>query len=300
MNIAFCFDDNYVMPYLVCMVSILENNKSEKISFYLITTGLKDENIKKFTKMADIYGQKVFVKIISSDLYNELPYDKKYSYATYNRFMIPKVVDVSKILYLDGDIIVRKNLSELWNTNLDDFACAVVEDQRADDIIIHNRLKIDSTYFNSGVQLMNLDYWRKNDIGKMLIQFLRDFPERCLYMDQDAANAKLEGKLLFLDYKYNVQEDWFLPPSRYLIHYSKWEKVFNAIKEPAIVHFCRELKPWYKECVHPYKSEFVQYASMYDFIGYKELDYKKNTHSLAYRLVYPFFYFFSGVLSRLK
>ena len=296
MNIALSLDDNYVMPCLVCITSIFENNKNNKCNIYLITAGLKKENVAKFTKLASLYNQRVLIKVISPDLYANLPFYERYTFATYNRFMIPYVVDESKILYLDADIIVRKNLNSLWSKNIKGFACAVVEDQRGDDVRNHNRLRIETPYFNGGVQLMNLDYWRANDISKRLIQYLKDYPERCPYVDQDASNACLGGKVLFLDYQYNVQEDLFLPKNKLLIHYTKWKNIELAKEDPAIVHFCTALKPWYKECCHPFKSEFVQYAKMYDFVGYRETRY----HSVGFRMVYPFFYFFSGLLSKFK
>lgn len=55
------------------------------------------------------------------------------------------------MLYMDCDILVNDSLQELWRTDIEGYACAVVEDQEADDITLQNRIGVYGTpYFNSG------------------------------------------------------------------------------------------------------------------------------------------------------
>ena len=288
MNFAISLDNNYVMPCLALVTSLLENNKKNDCHIFLLTDGLTEDNVGKFRRLSEIYQQTIDIKIIPQALYQSLPFYKRYTFATYNRFMIADLIEDSKVIYLDGDIIVRHDLSKLWNTSLDGYACGVVEDQRGDDIFVHNRNKIATPYFNAGVLFINLDYWRQNDIGQKMITYLKEHTDTCLFPDQDAANKTLSGKVKYLDFKYNFMEDWFYPTSEWQIHFSKWDRILADREDPYIVHYCRGLKPWFKECVHPLKHEFIHYATMYDFIGYKEqkyfpLSYKIVTY-LQYRL----------------
>ena len=269
------------MPCLALVTSIFENNRKNDCRIYLLTDGLKEENLSKFDRLADIYKQQIIIKKVPKELYDNLPFVERYSFATYNRFMIADLIEESKVLYLDGDTIVRHDLSDLWDTPLDGYASGVVEDQRNDNIFLHNRNKIGTPYFNAGVQLINLDYWRQNDIGQKMIDYLKAHPDQCPYTDQDSANKILSGKVKYLDFKYNFMEDWFYPTSEWQIHFSKWDRILADREDPYIVHYCRGLKPWYKECIHPLKHEFIHYATMHDFIGYKERKY----HTFTYKVV---------------
>lgn len=286
MNFALSLNDKYVMPCLALATSIFENNKTSDCHIYLLTDGLTEENVSKFDRLASIYNQQITIKKVPKELYDNLPFIKRYTFAAYNRFMIADLIDGDKVLYLDGDIIVRHDLSNLWNTPLDGYAGGVVEDQRGDNIFVHNLNKIATPYFNSGVLLINLNYWRQNNIGQKMANYLKKNADTCLYPDQDAANKILSDKVLFLDYKYNFQEDWFQPTNEWQIHFSKWDRILAAREDPAIVHYCRGLKPWFKECVHPLKHEFIRYATMHDFIGYKEQTYFPFSYKVVSYLIY--------------
>ena len=286
MNFAISLSQYYVMPCLALITSIFENNRQNDCRIYLLTSGLKEDHISKFYRLATIYKQQIIIKQIPKEFYENLPFHKRYSFATYNRFMIADMIEDEKVIYLDGDTIVRHDLSSLWNTPLDGYACGVVEDQRGDDIFVHNRNKIDTPYFNAGVQLINLDYWRQNNIGQKMVNYLKEHIDTCLYVDQDAANKILSGKVKYLDFKYNFMEDWFYPTSQWQTHFSKWDRILADREDPAIVHYCRGLKPWFKECVHPLKSEFIHYATMYDFIGYKEQKYFPFSYKVISYLIY--------------
>ncbi len=52
------------------------------------------------------------------------------SVATYYRLRIPEILpqNISKALYLDGDIIVEQDLKELWNLDLSNAVLGAVED----------------------------------------------------------------------------------------------------------------------------------------------------------------------------
>lgn len=88
---------------------------------------------------------------------------------------------------MDGDIIVRNNLNELWNTDIKDYAIGAVPDQSEGLIVFYNRLKYPPRlgYFNSGVLLINLKYWRDNNLTEQFNKFLQTYPERVVFHDQD-------------------------------------------------------------------------------------------------------------------
>ena len=136
-----------------------------------------------------------------------------------------------------------------------------------------------SRYFNSGVLLMNLDYWRKHNVAQQLIDYLRQYPERCWFPDQDALNAVLEGKVKFMDYRYNMQGEMLSHRCYLKLSAQKWNALDAAVNHPSIIHFTDINKPWYKESRHPYRMEYQHFAASIPCIGFNV----KRRDSIAIR-----------------
>lgn len=270
MNIALCCDDRFAIPAMVCLISVFKNNTMHKIHAYILTKSLTQGNIGKFKRLSETYQQEISVRVVNDDRFDAFNIsNNRYSKETFFRFLLPDLVDASKALYLDCDTIVRGDLSEFYHTDLKDLACAVVEDCDGDEISKHCRLDMWSDYFNAGVILMNLDYWRENNLCYHLTKFALDNSEICLYNDQDAMNVLLENKVKFVDYRYNFQHRWFFKQRTYSLRKEKWTKVEAASHNPLVLHFCYEIKPWHVECKDPYRDEFLSYATLHEFIGFK-------------------------------
>lgn len=278
MNIALCTDDRYANHCAICITSILENNKLEDCHIYVMTEGLSDENLKKFHYLEKYYKKPVEVKVIDGKIFEGLQVTGRLPQSMYFRFMLPEIINDSSVLYLDCDIIVRHSLRDLFNIDLTNYACGVVEDQCGDDVRMHNRINMFSRYFNSGVLLMNLDYWRKYDIAKKLIDYIAA-SDWLMCPDQDALNVILEGKILFLDYKYNFQEGFYHTLA--WLRADKWKLVECAQKDPDIVHYTAGEKPWHKDCTHPLKSDYDKYMQLHDILNEK----KTYGHSRIFYLV---------------
>lgn len=271
MNIALCTDERFSYPCGVCVTSILENNKDEECNIYILTDYVTEKTTSKFKELCMKYGQKIEVITIEQKLFEELRASEVFPKSIYYRFLLPDLIKEDKVLYLDCDIIVTENIRALWNTDITGYACAAVEDQCGDDITIHNRIGLYKEYFNSGVLLMNLEYWRNNKISKRLIDFIYENPETCHFPDQDAMNIVLNGKVLFIDYKYNYQELFYWDKSLLQLHKDKWHKLkyTNEDKLPTIIHYSTSFKPWYKGCRHPLKDIFIKYKEMSPWKGHR-------------------------------
>lgn len=271
MNIVLCADENYAMPCGICITSVLENNKESQCRIYILTDGFSDKTILSFKELQLKYGQEFIINKIDSTVFEGLKVSDRFRRSIYFRFLIPDIVDGDKALYLDSDIIVNGDLKSLWDTDLSSWACAVVEDQCSDDIRLHNRIEMYSTYFNSGVLLMNLKYWRDNGIKEKLVDYIFNNPEKCLYPDQDALNVILEGKIFFLDYKYNFQSLMWVNKDELLLHKDKWNNIQMAFENPIIIHYTAGLKPWFLEYDGMFKDYFLRYKILSPWITYKLL-----------------------------
>lgn len=281
MNIALCTDENFSIPALVCITSIFENNKDEECHVYVLTDGLSEKARNKFSKLSDVYSHSIEIIDIDRHRFDGLTVSERYPISMYYRFLLPEKLPSKKIvLYLDCDIIVRHSLKGVFSKNLDGYALGAVVSQSCDWVKWANDYKLRSSFFNSGVLLMNLEYWREYNVFDRLVAWLADYEKELWLPDQSALNKVLEGKVVYLDYTYNFQERWTRDLEGSNIHFSKWDEISKIGNDPIIVHYCDAEKPWFVESKHKFKDDFLLYARMYDFIGFKPI----KRYSKAYKL----------------
>ena len=262
-NIGLCTDEHYAMPCGICITSIFENNKNNSVCIHLICENLEEKTSERYMELAKKYKQQIKIYPVDSSMFNDLPISNRYKKSIYFRLLFPSILstDITTLLYLDSDIIVLKDLSALMQTPLNSSACGVVEDQFSDDIRNKNRINKYDTYFNTGVLLINLEVWRKQDITAKCIQFMHLHPELSVFPDQDALNIVLDNNIVWLDSIYNYQEGLFCEKGELMLHKDKWHKVDRSIEDIAILHYTFSIKPWHKECQHPYKSLFLNFKN---------------------------------------
>lgn len=172
-------------------------------------------------------------------------------------------VGLRRTLYLDSDVIVRRDPTELWQLDLDrNIAAAVASRNGTGDpiggpngISYHSELGLapDLVPFNSGVLLADLDAWRRDDITFQCLQLLRKFHSRVVSWDQEVLNAVLAGRWLPLSSVWNCTDYWrsveeCQPPYP------------EDLEHAAIRHFAG-YKPWDETRPVPHRDEFYRLAS---------------------------------------
>ncbi|MCD8318026.1 MAG: glycosyltransferase family 8 protein [Paraprevotella sp.] len=263
-KVALCTDTYYMMACGPCVVSIFEHHRKTPCHIYVITKELPQEDVDGLKYIAARYGVQLTLKTIDSDFIQGLKVNERFRESVYYRFLLPNLFpEEKKMLYLDCDTLVNGSLRELWETDIDGYACAVVEDQEADDITLKNRIGVyDTTYFNSGVLLINMDYWRIYHVARRLVDFIREHPSACLFPYQDALNAVLHDEMKYLPYGYNYQDLWYTCDYQWLrLHASKFKEVERWKKNPVVVYFAGGNKPWQKDCSHPFAKYYLECLS---------------------------------------
>jgi lipopolysaccharide biosynthesis glycosyltransferase len=173
--------------------------------------------------------------------------------------------DLQRTLYLDSDVIVRHDPSGLWNVDLDgNVVAAVIDGDDAwsdnslhDRIAYHHELGLAPglAYFNSGVLLVDLDAWRRDDITLRCQQILRRFHDRVMWVDQEILNAALAGRWLKVDRRWNCMTWWLSADKR--------RPPYDGDLEHAVIrHFAGEdHKPWVNgHRPVPHRDEFIRLA----------------------------------------
>lgn len=274
-------DDNYIMPTGVMLTSLFENNKGININVHLLHGGLTNEHIKQITHQVSIYGQNIKFYRMDDCLFSDFPIGKSYqtdhvgsSMATYYRLFLTRLLsdDIEKVIYLDGDILVVDSLQELWDMDMSDKAIAAVADSYNNDITHYNRLRYPQKqgYFNAGVLLINLKYWREHKVESKFLDYVANYPERLACHDQDVLNYIFKDAKMELPLKYNMLNEYWFDVRYSLISWEYEQQILDGQKNPVIIHFTCIPKPWYKNCKHPYKKMFEKYKSMSLWSNVKE------------------------------
>lgn len=171
--------------------------------------------------------------------------------------------DLQRTLYLDSDVIVRRNPSTLWDLDLDGNVVAAVLDGLGyplggyGGIAYHRELGLapELEYFNSGVLLVDLGAWRRDDVTLQCQEILRKYHHHVIQWDQEILNAALAGRWLPLDRRWNCMT-WWLPDEECQPPYE------DDVEHAVIRHFAgRRDKPWNHDRPVPHRDEFDRLAS---------------------------------------
>lgn len=152
------------------------------------------------------------------------------NYMAYARYFIPDYVEADRVLYLDCDIVVTRNLDNLFEMDLDDYYVATTR----------------ATYgtgigFNSGMMVLNNKRWREDNMSQKLVELtdreLYNIPEG----DQTILNMMFEGKKLELEDTYNFQIGFDMGAA---LDGHDWIFEIPLSPLPAILHYISGQKPW--------------------------------------------------------
>lgn len=270
-HIACNIDANFMQHCAVTLVSLFENNKSADICVHIVAPSLSEENQQILRNLVASYGNDIRFYFPPEDLLSCFAikkFGKRISMATYYRCMFSAILpdDVEKVLYLDCDIVVLGDISEFWNTDLSGCGAACIEDIGKDEDERYERLHYDRSYsyFNAGVLLINLDYWREHKVDKQCVKYFQTYPERILFNDQDLLNVVLHKDKVFVPLKWNMQDGFY----RYGMDkkVADWNSFREELLHPVILHYTNK-KPWNYDSMHPLRSEYYKYLDMTPWQG---------------------------------
>lgn len=233
--IFFSTDDNYV-SYLDVAISSLISNASRDYTYRIIVlnTGLRPENVDLVKKNEQEGFTIEFIDVsrqiegISSHFRNVY----HFSVVTYYRLFIASLFpQYDKILYLDCDLVVLGDISELYNTDIGDNILGAVTDQyvRYTDefrLYAEKAVGVDpDTYFNAGVLIISLDRFRKNNIEELFTSLITEYDFDLLDPDQAYLNYLCFGKTHLLPNGWNKAPTGLLcEGKKNIVHYALYKK----------------------------------------------------------------------------
>ncbi|MEX0431337.1 glycosyltransferase family 8 protein [Spiribacter insolitus] len=266
LDVVLSADERYAEHLSVVLVSTLMNcSDPGRIRFTILDGGLHPETADRLSALVEGYGANMVLSSQSQALYQNFPVNaERMSVAAYYRISIAEILpsDVARALYLDCDLVIERDILELVTFSIDhDMAVAAVEDISRTPA--YQRLDIPPHhYFNSGVLLLNLPYWRRHSIGEQVRQFKDRFAEKLTTNDQCALNGVLWDRWVRMPLLWNQQSGVYRRRMRRsgITGYSEAD-FRQAIKSPGIIHYVGARKPWGAVCPHPLRDRYHYYRA---------------------------------------
>lgn len=269
-------DDNYLQHCVAMLCSLFENNKDMKMVVHLLVDSLSQESRNTITSLSERYGnQAIFYdmkpEMLENIQLNDIQFNgkKMYSIATYYRMFLPSLLpdDIDRVLYLDCDIIVLRNVSELYGLNMEGYGVAAVKDATPFDS--YHRFKmglgLQHSAFCAGMMMINLDFWRENECQEKLIEYATR-PWKAVYMqDQDALNYVFRDSWFQLPYK------WGRTPLAVasIDKSQRWFDILEYANQPSIIHYAAHVKPWL-DVWFPLQKHYWHYLKLSGFVNSKK------------------------------
>lgn len=238
-DFCLCFNEGYVPYACVTIKSIMDNaNADDEIVIHVVSDYLSNDSL-EFLKQWNV----VFHIINDDSIFDGID-SSVWSVYTLYRLFLPKYLetDIHKVLYLDCDVIVNDNLNELFEMDMRDRAIAGCIDPQtySEEVFARLNYGVEKKYICAGVLLMNLDYWRENDLTDKVVEYMKSNPDKIAFLEQDALNFLCSENKIILPAEYGVQCS-FLRDNRFLVEHI--DSIESIVNNPKIVHYAG-YAPW--------------------------------------------------------
>ncbi|MGT2928734.1 glycosyltransferase family 8 protein [Streptococcus dentasini] len=264
-NLLFTVDDAYVDQLKVTLYSIKQNLSAAEVHVYLLQKALlrKNDQLADFCQVLDYHYHPI---IVGDQPFKDAPTTDRYPDTIYYRLLahefLPK--DINKILYLDADILCLNDFREFYQQELGQNLYAAAShnaDSKIMDMINQLRLQnyeMESSYFNTGVLLMNLALIRQTVERQDILDYIEKNQTKLILPDQDVLNG------LYADRVQAVPDEIYNYDARYSRLYkarsSGYWDIDWVIGNTVFLHFAGRDKPW--------KPNYTtRYAALYKYMA---------------------------------
>ncbi|MFT4232622.1 MAG: glycosyltransferase family 8 protein [Leucobacter sp.] len=239
-------DDGFVPVLRASLHSLLQAHEGTAITIHIAAHEYSAESIESVTDLVEQFGQTVNINPTDNMLadFDDVQAGR-FSLSTFSRLLIDSTlpVEVSRVIYLDCDTLILRNLAPLWNIDLEGNVVGAVNDCRNWRYLVHLGLPKDAAYYNAGVLLVDVDAYRKQGwqakFRKAIIAYdgLLEFPDNdliCMLMQNTIKPLPPEYNMIGPVRSHNYDELIRLRrPSGW---YSR-DEIENAQQNPAILHY---------------------------------------------------------------
>jgi lipopolysaccharide biosynthesis glycosyltransferase len=253
-NIFFASNDNYAQPMGIAIHSLLDNFRSDKykVKITILDGDISEDNKIKIKNVGKRFSTQIEFTKVSNEIFKDCKNLGRYTIVAYYRLIIPNILgeDVKKAIYLDSDILVMGNITELYEKNIDNYLIGAVQAKNTNQ-----------KYFGSGVLLMNIEEMKKRSFVENVFESIKKSNQKSNYnyTDQDIANMVCKDQWFELDYIWNFE-----------IERSERKHTPN----PMILHYITPFKPWYRFYHNYYQKYYLKYLKKWPNYRIERTDFK--------------------------
>lgn len=248
-GLAFALDDNYLIGFLVLWESLMSTDSvpPETPVFLLHEDTLSQTSRDKVQERLFACGFKPTFLLVSDLMPGDLPiYSGEHvSRATFYRLFVHQLIpnSIDSLVYLDSDLLALKSCEQLFHTPLLNPIAAA--DHCAPKLSLEFWGESGGNYFQAGVLLLDLQYWREHRTHEVFTRILLQERQRIKYWDQDVLNLAFQDSWQRLPIWFNVGQDAVnsLPA--------------NLVAERTVIaHFDNPYKPWNSRTTRPFAYDW--------------------------------------------
>ncbi len=298
MNIGTALNKKYI-PYTTTMLTSLCENNARHIEAFLFNSELSEKDLKVIEKaLADYDISIVSLKVDKERFDEKFPRNDQWSLEAYYRLfmfeLLPESVD--RLLYLDGDIVVNKDISDLYVSTFEDCEMIVCDDKGGLNTpesygdkhreMFKEAYNQGFRYFNSGVLLINVRQMRRHYSFEAYLEAIKKWNFEMEAPDQDILNYLHWEKVKYADYKkydlfarvaHNQKMTYeYVKENTAIIHfpgYKPWEAGnFHFDIEKLWWEYAKKT-PFYEELLKSFVIDELESTNVADFVRQLEKDY---------------------------
>ncbi|PIA62985.1 hypothetical protein AQUCO_00200774v1 [Aquilegia coerulea] len=199
------------------------------------------------------------------------------------RIYLPELFpNLDKVVFLDDDVVIQRDLSPLWDIDLEGKVNGAVETCKGeDDWVMSKRFK---NYFNFshpriaesldpdecawayGMNIFDLRAWRKTNIRDTYHNWLKE--NLSLNLTMWKLGTLPPALIAFRGHVHAIDPSWHLLGLGY-----QSKTNFESVKKAAVIHYNGQSKPWLEigfEHLRPFWTKYVNYSN----------DFVRNCHIL--------------------
>lgn len=277
-------DNNYVQHAMATLCSLFENNKEHEITVHILQKDLTEKSHEYFDGLAHRYGNHIKYYTVDESRLQGVQFRKNrpLSMAAYYRLLLASTLprDIEKVLYLDCDMIILRDITEIFHIELNDYALAATLDDFPYDqqhrLQLH--MEADERTFCSGLMFVNLKYWRDHNVEPGLLEYAKRHRDVVYLHDQDVLNYFFKKKWFLLPPKWNRLAGRLTPDN--ISIYKKFD-VDDYRFAPMLIHYASvDVKPWY-DVRSPDKKEYLKYLGL---SGFKDASFSPKSKRLQVKI----------------
>ena len=234
-------DERYCFPLAAAMFSALSSAKTP-LRVVILSDRISAESKAVLAEVAQRGGAKSF-QIVDVDIKAFSQHDRgsaHLSVAAFSRLLISTLLpEENRCLWVDSDVLVCRDLGELWNVDLQGKTVGAVQCYYVPNVGNPHGIPYvkeasdlpEVPYFNSGIMVLDLDAWRRAGIDSQIQSFLNEFGNRLNAADQDVLNGVFLNRWQPLPGYWNDQEAANRkanPAGEMIRHFSGPQKPWNS------------------------------------------------------------------------